>query len=374
MAERRKPAKSEKKITTSRKKDHVDIILKEDVRARANAWDDVALLHEAMPEVDLPSVSLATTFLGARLEAPVMIASMTGGYPDAERINGNLAAAAAEAGVALGVGSQRAALVDPSQKRTFSVVRKHDVPFVAANIGAPQLVPQGGKRPLSRADVSEIVAMVEADALIVHLNFLQEAAQPEGDLAAAGVEHAIRDLAGDLGIPVIAKETGAGMRRPTAERLRKCGVAALDVGGLSGTTFAAVELFRARKERDEAHVRVGELYRDWGVPTVASLVESRVGLPVVATGGLRSGLDAARAMALGATLAGYASAALHPANVSGRKCAEFLGHVAHELKVACFLTGARSAADLAAKPVLVGGHSARWLEALGHPVASWAKR
>lgn len=360
--------------TRSRKKDHVDIILEKDVRARANAWDDVHLLHEALPDVDLPSVDLRTEFLGATLQAPLMIASMTGGYPDAERINGNLAAAAAEHGVAMGVGSQRAALLSPEARRSFTVVRDHDVPFVAANIGGPQLVKQDKKGPLTRAEIDELVKMLDADALIVHLNALQEAVQPEGDLRSTGLEAAIRDLARDLGVPVIAKETGAGMRRGTAERLKRAGVAALDVGGLSGTTFAAVETYRAAAEGRLDRERLGLLYRDWGVPTPVSLREALVGLPVVSTGGLRSGLDAARALALGASLAGFASAILTPANRSARDAAAFLAQVDLELRTACFLTDAPSTRALPERPVLVRGEAAAWLDALGHDVAALARR
>src|SRR5438552_105482 len=283
--------------TRSRKQEHVDIILKEDVRAKANAWDDITLVHEALPDVDLERIDLRARFLGAELGMPFMVASMTGGYPDAERINGNLAAAAAEHRLAMGIGSQRAALLSKESRRTFAVVRDHDVPFLCANIGGPQLVAQGAKRPLSRADIDSLVSMLEADALIVHLNVLQEAVQPEGDLRSAGLEDAIKDLAKDLGVPVIAKETGAGMTRATAERLKGCGVKALDVGGLSGTTFAAVETFRARAEGRADRERVGALFRDWGIPTPVSVREAQVGIPVVCTGGLRSGIDSSRGLA-----------------------------------------------------------------------------
>ena len=360
--------------TRSRKKDHVDIILKEDVRARVNAWDDVHLLHEALPEVDLDRVDLHTTFLGKTLRAPMMIASMTGGYPDAERINGNLAAAAAEHGLAMGVGSQRAALLSPEARRSFTVVRDHDVPFVAANIGGPQLVPQGAKGPLKRADIDELVKMLEADALIVHLNVLQEAVQPEGDLHGHGVQAAIKDLSRSLGVPVIAKETGAGMSRATATRLKEAGVAALDVGGLSGTTFAAVETFRAQAEGRVDRERVGALFRDWGIPTPVALREAQVGLPVVSTGGLRSGLDAARALALGATLAGYASAILKPANESAQAAGAFAEQLKLELRTSCFLTNCQKAAELASRPVILGQETTRWLSLLGHDVTGLARR
>jgi isopentenyl-diphosphate delta-isomerase len=365
---------SEGDQTRSRKKDHVDIILQKDVRARENAWDDVRLLHEAAPDVDLESIGLRTRFLGAELGAPIMIASMTGGYPDAERINGHLAAAAAEHRFALGVGSQRAALLSPEARRSFTVVRDHDVPFVCANIGAPQLVPQAKKGPLTRAQIDELVKMLDADALIVHLNPLQEAVQPEGDLQSRGLRAAIRDLAKDLGVPVIAKETGAGMARGTAQALKACGVAALDVGGLSGTTFAAVETHRAAAEGRADRERLGALYRDWGISTPVSVLEAQVGLPLIATGGLRSGLDAARALALGATLAGFASAFLHAADRSAKDAIAFGAQTKLELKTACFLTGATHAKDLAKQPLLAEGATRQRLADLGHDPAALAQR
>lgn len=365
--------KDEASQTRSRKQDHVDIILQEDVRARQNLWDEITLVHEAVPDVDLEAVDLATTFLGKPLRAPIMIASMTGGYPDAERINGHLAAAAAEHGVAMGVGSQRAALLSPEARRSFAVLNDHDVPFVCANIGAPQLVAQQ-KAPLTRAQIDELVKMLDADALIVHLNALQEAVMPEGDLRSKGVLAAVKDLAKDLGVPVIAKETGAGISRGSALRLKDAGVAALDVGGLGGTTFAAVETFRAKAERRADRERLGALYRDWGIPTPAALLEAQVGLPVVATGGHRSGLDAARALALGATLAGFASAILAPANLSAQAASAFLSQVELELRTACFLTNSAKATDLVNAPVVVGERTARWASLRGLDVVSLARR
>ena len=365
--------KDEASQTRSRKQEHVDIILKEDVRARQNAWDDVHLVHEAVPDVDLESVSLETTFLGKKLGAPLMIASMTGGYPDAERINGNLSEAAAAHGIAMGVGSQRAALLSPESRRSFTVVRQHDVPFLCANIGAPQLIQQQ-RDALRREDIDELVSMLEADALIVHLNPLQEAVQPEGDLKSRGLLDAIKDLAKDLGVPVIAKETGAGMSRASAERLRGAGVKALDVGGLSGTTFAAVETFRAQAEGRVDRERLGAIFRDWGIPTPVSVMEAHVGLPVVATGGHRSGLDAARAIALGATLAGFASAALKPANESAAAATAFIEQVKLELRTACFLTNSATAADLVSTPVVIGGETIRWMGLRGLDAAGLARR
>ncbi len=352
--------------TTSRKKDHVDIVLAGGVRARVNAWDDIHFVHEALPEVDFDTIDLGTEFLGTRFRAPIMVASMTGGYADAERLNGNLAEACAAVGVGLGVGSQRAALKAPAMRRSYTVIRDHDVPFVAANIGAPQLIPQGDAAPLSRADVDELVKMLEADALIVHMNFLQESVMPEGDRQGAGALDRIRDLARDIGIPVIAKETGAGVRQKTAERLKSARVSALDVGGLSGTTFAAVEGVRAENEGEVRDAGAARVFRDWGIPTPASIVDcARVPLPIIGTGGLRTGLDAARALSLGASIAGFAGAVLPSANESAAAATERLSAIIHELRTACFLTGAPRASDLDRIPVVVTGTSREWMESLG---------
>ncbi len=354
-------------VTTSRKKDHVDIILEQDTDAKHNAWDDVQLVHEALPEVDLHDLDIGVSFLDHDLGAPLMIASMTGGYPDAERINGRLAQAAAAHGLAMGVGSQRAALDAPGTRGTFSVIRDHDVPFVAANIGAPQLIPQGDEPAITREDIDTIVSMVDADALIVHLNYLQEAVQPEGDLGAQGVEACIHDLSHDLDLPVVAKETGAGIRVSTARRLVDAGVAAIDLGGLSGTTFAAVEQVRAQQEELDRQARVGTLFRDWGIPTPVSVVDCEiVGVPLVATGGLQSGLDVARALSLGAHLGGMASAGLYAADRGEGEADGFFEQVLHELRTAMFLTGSRDPHGLAKAPVVVAGETATWLRRLGH--------
>lgn len=354
----------EARQTKSRKAEHVDIVLGGDVKARYNAWDDVHLVHEAAPEVDWTTVSLETSFLGKTLKAPLMVVGMTGGYPDAERLNGVLAEAAAAHGVAMGVGSQRAALKDATARRSYTVVRDHDVPFVAANLGAPQLVRQGERKPLGLREAKELVSMLEADALAVHLNYLQEIVQPEGDRRAEGVLAAIKDLSRDLGVPVIVKETGAGIKRSTAQRLETAGVAAIDVGGLSGTTFAAVELARARREHAERHINLGETFRDWGIPTPVSIVEASGGPPVIGTGGLRTGLDAARAIALGATLAGFAGEAIRAAD-AGRAGA-FLDEAIDGLRTAAFLTGSRDMASLQGAQLVLTGRVREWAEALGH--------
>src|SRR6266700_1261270 len=323
--------------TEQRKAEHVNIILQENVSAEYNYWNDVKLVHRALPEIDLDDVDLGVKFLGKKLEAPLIISSMTGGFGMGKEINANLAKGAAEVGVAMGVGSQRAALEKP------------------------QLVPQEGKRAYGVADAKKAVDMIDADALIVHLNFLQEVVQPEGDRKAKGCLAAIKGLASRF--PLMAKETGAGISRETAQRLKAAGAKAIDVGGLGGTSFSAVEHYRARKEAASLKERLGATFWNWGIPTPASILLADVGLPLVATGGVRTGLDAAKGIALGATMAGMAKPMLEAAKVSADAVVQELRAVIEELKAAMFLTGSTSIAELQDRPVIVSPQTASWLEA-----------
>ena len=346
--------------TEQRKAEDVNIILKENVSAEYNYWNDVRLVHNALPEIDLDDIDLHVKFLGKRLEAPLVISSMTGGFGMGKQINANLAKAAAEVGVAMGVGSQRAALEKPDLVPTYAIVKDHGVPLVLANLGAPQLVPQEGKRAYGIADAKKAIEMIDADALIIHLNFLQEVVQPEGDRRAKGCLDAIRNLA--AAFPVMAKETGAGISREAASRLKEAGVKAIDVGGLGGTSFSAVEHYRARKEASTLKERLGATFWNWGIPTPASILLADVGLPLVATGGIRSGLDAAKGIALGATLAGMAKPMLEAAKVSADAVVTELRTVVEELKAAMFLTGSTSIEALQDRPAIVSPPTASWLE------------
>jgi isopentenyl-diphosphate delta-isomerase len=359
--------------TVSRKGDHVDIILEDDVDAKHNAWNDLSLVHEALPEVDLGSVDTTTSLLNTDVELPVMVASMTGGYPGGKEINARLAEAAAEHGLAMGVGSQRAMLDDPSQADTYTVIADHDVPFVAANIGAPQLIPQRGEAPITVENARHLMEAIDADALIVHLNYLQEVVQPEGDHEAAGVLKALAQLASEIDAPVVGKETGAGMHRETVQRLLDAGCAAVDVGGLSGTTFAAVEQIRADAAGAEDEAWLGERFRDWGVPTPVAVLESaQTGADTIATGGVRDGVHVATALALGADAAGMASAVLAPAAEGEDELDRFLSRLRDELETAMFLTGAENVDELATNPVIAAGETRTWLEDLGYDVTELA--
>src|SRR5438093_372279 len=321
--------------TEQRKAEHVNIILQENVSAEYNYWNDVRLVHTALPEIDLDDVDVSVKFFGKRLEAPLIISSMTGGFGMGKEINGNLAKAAAEVGVAMGVGSQRAALEKPELEPTYAVVKDYGVPVVFANLGAPQLVPQEGKRAYGVADARKAITMIEADAIIIHLNFLQEVVQPEGDRRAKGCLPAIKALATKF--PLMAKETGAGISRETAQKLKAAGARAIDVGGLGGTSFSAVEHYRARKEAASLKERLGATFWNWGIPTPASILLADVGLPLVATGGVRSGLDVAKGIALGATMAGMAKPMLEAARASADAAVQELRAVIEELRAAMLL-------------------------------------
>ncbi len=374
-----------------RKIEHVAVALRHDLAAPQPAsWADIQLIHRALPEVDRDEVDTTVSWLGKPLGAPIFISSLTGGHADVTQINVRLARAAERFGLAMGVGSQRAALRDSTLAETYSVLRDlAPHAFRIANIGAPQLIAQPHKTPYTVEDARAAIAMVGADALAVHLNYLQEAAQPEGDPRARGVLAALTRLTAALaegglsaagrqpGVPVIAKETGAGISAGQALALRAAGVSAIDVGGAGGSSMAAMEAVRAQERGDTRTQRVGELFRDWGIATPISVVEAgRAGLPLIATGGIRSGLDAARALALGATLVGVGFPLLRAASESDEAVTSFLEDFLLELRVAMHLTGAATVADLHRVPVVTTGATRAWLElrGFGPDLATLAQR
>lgn len=353
----------------TRKAEHLRLTATRDVNTRvAPGWNDIQLLHEALPEIDLDAVDLSVEFLGKRLNSPLVISAMTGGHASALELNAVLARAAGRHGLAMGVGSQRAALRNRDLAYTYSVVRREAASaFLIGNIGAPQLVEQVSGTPLTLEAAREAVAMIQADALAIHLNFLEESVQPEGDRRAEGCAAAIQALGTAVDVPLIAKETGAGMTRATALRLRALGVAALDVGGVGGTSFAAIEGLRAEAQGDERGQRLGELLRDWGVPTAVAVIgAAETGLPLIATGGVRNGLDAAKALAIGASLVGVARPLLQAALQGDDAVDAWIGQFLHELRTVLFLTGSRSIAELQTRPRVVLGETADWLEQLGY--------
>jgi isopentenyl-diphosphate delta-isomerase len=341
-----------------------------DVESHGAGWDDIELVHQALPEVDFDAIDLSTEFLGRSLRAPLMIAGMTGGHRDALGINGTLARAAQRHGLAMGLGSQRAALRVPALAETYAVAREEgpDV-FLIGNIGAAQLITQDGDaKPLTLEDVERAIDMIDANALAIHLNFLEEVVQPEGNRRAAGCLLALQSLAGTLQgkTPIIAKETGCGISPVVAKWLADAGVSALDVGGRGGTSFAALEAQRAAAQGDETRARVGELFRDWGIPAAASVLAGRItGLPVIATGGVRSGRDLARAVALGASLVGVARPMLQAAQQGDEAVEKLIEQMLTELRVAMFLTGSATLEGLMRAPRVVIGKTEEWVRQMG---------
>jgi isopentenyl-diphosphate Delta-isomerase len=346
---------------THRKAEHVKVVLGGQVEGRYRYWNDVQIVHNALPEIDFDSIDTSIELLGHRLAAPLMITGMTGGFPDAATINDNLARAAAEVGVAMGVGSERAAILKGQYPESYACVARHPIPLKFANIGAPQIIAQApGETVVGVAEARRAMELIGADVLAVHLNFLQEMVQPGGDRKAAGCLDRIGELAEAL--PVLVKETGAGLSRNVAERLRSRGVLAFDVSGTGGTSFAAVEHHRAVAQGARREARVGKTFWDWGIPSpVAVLGLAPLHVPVIASGGVRSGLDVARALVLGATAAGVAGGVLKAASTSFEATRTELQDLVHELKVAMFLTGSRTVAELRRAPYVLTGETRQWL-------------
>jgi len=346
-----------------RKEDHVKICVERDeVEVGSTLFDEVHLIHSSLPEIDLEEVDVSVEFLGHRFLAPIMIAGMTGGYPLAEKINSTIAEVVEELGLGMGVGSQRAALEDERLKRTYSIVReKAPTSFIAANIGASQLALGYDRDKLIKA-----IEMVKADALAIHLNPLQESVQVEGEPKYKGVLRKIERCCKELPVPVIAKETGSGISKEMAAELIKAGVAAIDVGGAGGTSFAVVEQYRAKAMGKRLNERVSATFSHWGIPTALSLLEVRTvsdSLPLIATGGIRSGLDIAKAIALGADLAGIGLPAIKAVMRGGKEeLKELLESYITELKIAMFLTGSRTPSELREKPIVFSPRIVSWIE------------
>lgn len=325
-----------------RKADHIKINLEKDVRsALTTGLEHYHFAHQALPEINLDEVDTSLSLFGRKLQAPILVSSMTGGTEEAGSINLRLAEAAQEARVAMGVGSQRAAIEDPSQAATFQIRKVAPDILLFANLGAVQLNYGYGLEQCRRA-----VEMIQADALILHLNPLQEAVQAGGDTNWKGLAGKIEEICRHLGLPVIAKEVGWGISERSARLLADCGVAAIDVAGAGGTSWSQVEMHRAPDEfiRELAATFVG-----WGLPTAESIkvVKRAVpGMTVFASGGIKDGLDIAKCLALGATLGGMAGNFLKAAAVSSEKAASMMKLTQRQIQVSMFAAGIADLDDL----------------------------
>lgn len=316
--------------TESRKKDHVELVVDKGAQySKGTGFERFELMHNALPEMSLSDVDLSTEFLGRKAKHPILITGMTGGYEDALAINRALAQVAQEHGLAFGVGSQRAMIEKPDLAATYKVRDvAPDIPLLG-NIGAYQL------KKYSAEQIASMVSVIEADGLAVHLNPLQEVIQKEGDTDYSGVLDAIAETCDKLDVPVLVKETGAGLSQDVAIKLKDAGVEYLDIAGAGGTSWSKVE-----------YQRNGAVpgFEEWGIPTVQCIIECRGLLPLVASGGIRSGVDAAKAIALGADMAGAAYPFIKA--LKDGQIDAFARMFIDQLRISAYLTGSRTLADL----------------------------
>jgi len=344
-----------------RKRDHLRICCEEEVefREKTTLLECVELIHSAVPEIGENEPDLGVDFMGRRLEAPFLIGAMTGGTEEAARVNRDLAGLAAARGVGFALGSQRPMLEDPGLADTFRVREvAPDIPILG-NIGLYQA------REVPAAKVADLMAAVGADAMCVHLNAAMEMFQDEGDRDFTAGYATLERLARALGDRLIVKETGCGISRETAERIRDCGVRWIDVGGAGGTSWVKIENIRARQPRHPSR----ELFDEWGIPTGASLCEvAGLGMGVIASGGIRTGLDIARAIVLGACAATAALPVLKAYHRNGAAGAgQYVDRVIDGLRCTARLCGCCDAAALQDAPRVITGTLKEWIEARSLP-------
>jgi len=333
-----------KKVThiSQRKSDHIRINLQEDVQsALTTGLENYRFEHQALPECNLEDVDTRTVFLNKQLAAPILISSMTGGSAEAAQINLTLAEAAEQTQIAMGLGSQRAAIEHPEYAYTFQVRRVAPNILLFANLGAVQLNYRYGVDECKKA-----VEMIEADALILHLNPLQEALQPEGDTRFENLIDKIALVCHSLPVPVIVKEVGWGISQRVAKLLIEAGVSVIDVAGAGGTSWSQVEMYRAQSQ---SAARIAANFIDWGIPTAECIKNVRAihpTIPIIASGGLRTGIDIAKCLALGANLGAMASPFLKAAACSLTETIETIREIQREIQITMFAAGAKTIAEL----------------------------
>lgn len=329
--------------TESRKVDHVKINLEENVQFPnvTTGLEKYRFLHRAVPEINLSDVDIQVELFGKTLDAPLLISSMTGGAELAYKLNRNLAQAAQTYNIAMGVGSQRAAIEDEDLAYTFQIRDFAPDIMLFANVGAVQLNYGYGVRQMQRA-----VDMLEADALILHFNVLQEAVQPEGDTNFAGLLSKVNTICRQINVPVIAKEVGWGFSEQDVSDLVNAGISAIDVAGAGGTSWSEVEYYRAPSA---FHARVARAFADWGIPTADAIQyahQAAPSIPIIASGGLRDGIDVAKCIALGALVGGMAGPFLKAANDSQESVENFIEETIAQLKIAMLCSGVQDISAL----------------------------
>lgn len=335
--------------TADRKQDHIKICLAQDVEVGSTGLENYHFVHNALPEIDFARIDTSVKFLEKKLSAPILISAMTGGTLKAGRINRNLALAAQKVSVSMGVGSQRIVLEIKKEKlkvkneviKTFQVRDVAPDILLFANLGAVQL-----NYGLGAKECQELVDMIEADGLILHLNSLQEAIQPEGNTNFSGLLVKIERVNKTLSVPMIVKEIGSGISEEVARKLFNAGVRIIDTAGWGGTNWAVIE--GKRREVGSEKWEAGKVFSDWGIPTAESIIQCRKvkGLKVIGSGGIRNGIEIAKAIVLGADLVGLALPLLKPATQSAKAVEKKLIQLIQELKITMFCLGAKNISQL----------------------------
>jgi isopentenyl-diphosphate delta-isomerase len=342
-----------------RKRSHLDLCASGDVEHldKTTLFEEVDFVHDSLSEVDLADVDLSIEFIGRKLAAPFLITGMTGGTADAAGVNRDLARLAERFHIGFGLGSQRAMLRRPELAATYSVRREAPSTLLLANLGLNQAA------QTATAEIRRLVDVVGADGLCLHLNPAQELVQKEGDRAFAGGLQALERIVPEVGVPVIVKETGCGISAKVGRELERAGIRYVDVSGAGGTSWVRVEDLRG----DARSHALGQLFRDWGIPTAASLAQLRgSGLVRIASGGIRNALDAAKALALGAEICGFALPVFRAYRNGGLDAAaDFLEQAIEGLRVAMVLTGSRTLDDLRRQRVVIGPRLERWIQKEG---------
>lgn len=349
--------------TKIRKLEHIEIVLKKPVESKQSTLlEDVVLVHNSSPNLSYDDINTSMRFLGKYITAPIMITGMTGGHAEAAKINEVLAEVAEEIGIPMGVGSQRAAIEDPSLEYTFSIAREKapSIPIIA-NLGGAQLV-----KGYSSKEIFKAISMVKADAIAIHLNPAQEVFQTEGDRDFTNLVDIIAGIVDEIPVPIIIKETGTGLAGKIARMFAEIGIEYFDVSGLGGTNWVLVEKYRLVKKDLEP---IAERFGEWGIPTAVSIIDVFYKVPnaiIIASGGIRTGLDVAKALALGANIAGIALPALKILLDKGREgLKNYIHNLIEELKITLFLTSSKRPTDLWSRDIVLGTNIREWIELLG---------
>ena len=339
--------------TPNRKLDHLRITLIEDVEAGDTWLEYVRLIHRAVPELNAEKVNTEVEVFGKKLKAPIIVTGMTGGNEHAAKINAVIAEVVEELGLGMGVGSQRAAIEHPELAWTFRIARERAPnALLIANLGAPQIVKGYGIEEIRKA-----IEMIDADAIAIHLNTAQEAFQPEGDVDFEGLIDKLSKLVDKVDKPIIIKETGAGLDYDSVKMLREIGIKAFDVSGSGGTSWVKVEMYRAKEKGQEVLATVAKWLESWGIPTAASVIETRAAAPdalVIGSGGIRTGLDALKVLALGADLTGVALPALRAAYRGKEELKKYLEAMMLAIRAGLFLTASRDVKEIRGKAIIFG--------------------